>query len=63
MGWLTRLLANREAQRLARELAEKLADEGEDLADYLRRRQRPAQETDLADSLAKFKEARRRASR
>lgn len=63
MGWLTRLLANREARRLALELAEKLVDEGEDLAEYIARRHRPATESDLADSLAKFAEARRRASR
>ncbi len=63
MAWLSRLLAQREAIQLAVKVAELLVEEGEDLVDYMARRRRPAQVGDLADSLAKFAEARRRASK
>ena len=59
MAWLRRLLANREAAKLALEILDQLMEAAEDASEIRRRAGRKANAEDLQDSLQRFTALRR----
>ena len=59
LGWLSRLLARREAAKLALEILDRVWDEAEEASELARRLRREADKKDLEDSLQRFAVLRR----